>query len=87
MLGIDEIIRGAGVTLPIARGSFGIVEDLEENSRLEIYEADLVEEAKEEDGKDSTKYQPEGLRELNLIINGITIHNDKYQHSQGTEMG
>ena len=54
--------------------------------RFEIYEADLVEEAKEEDGKDSTKYQREGLRELDLIINGITIHNDKYQRSRGTEI-
>ena len=77
MLGIDERINGAGVTLPTAIGGFGIVEELKENSRFEIYEAVLVEEAKAEDGKDLTRYQHEGLENLNLIINGLTGHSNE----------
>ena len=54
--------------------------------RIEIYEADLNEEAKAEDGKDLTIYQHEGLENLNLIINGITGHSNEYKRSQEIEI-
>ena len=79
MFDIDKRINGAGVTLPTALGGFGIVEELKDNSRVEIYKADLNEEAKAEDGKDLTRYQHEGLENLNLIINGITGHSNEYK--------
>ena len=86
MLDIDKRISGAGVTLPTAIGGFGIVEELKENSRFEIYEAKLVEEAKAEDGKDLTRYQHKDLENLNLIINGTTGHSNEYKRSQGIEI-
>ena len=77
MLDIDKRINGAGVTLPTAICVFGIVHELKENYRFETYEAVLVEEAKAEDAKDLTRYQHEGLENLNLIVDGLTGHSNE----------
>ena len=84
ILDINWRIRGAGVTLPVDLGGYGVSPVLKNDPRFEIISADLTEEAKK--GRRlrncfSICGYPR-FSGFDLIINGITVHRRTHLHQR-----
>ena len=82
ILDINWRIRGAGVTLPVDLGGYGVSPVLQNDPRFEIIAADLAEEAKKGSRLENcfSIFRYPEFTGFDLIINGITVH--RHTHLQ-----